>query len=268
MNKPLLFDKFYKFDIRIYALLASTNPCILFYRLVKLRVCASKYDDLLSGQVTDKKALSAHISNSTMSRGNKAFDPKTSTINGRATLSDYNGFVTFMYDMAVINKHFSIQWFETDKYKQLFMQNKLTLNDIERIIDIKFSEILSAVYDAAKQSFDNDSKLYKRPCQFLLQGNDIMIDECGKFWMLEINQTPTMFKDHDQNIKNLMKNIVTESIDIVMEIRELKLSGYTVNQYTSLKTPRLWKKGHLHYKNAPIQIVNAIINDIDVFLND
>ena len=98
LNKPLLWDKYYKFDIRIYALLATTNPCILFYKFVKVRICASKFEELKLENpvddvsdddaeqkqidITDKQELSKHISNSTLSRANKEFDRKTSTING------------------------------------------------------------------------------------------------------------------------------------------------------------------------------------------
>merc|ERR1712228_695867 len=132
---------------------------------------------------------------------------------------------------------------------------------IECIIDIKFARSY-----AAKNQFDEDSRLYNRQCQFLLQGNDIMIDENGKFWMLEINQTPTMFKDNDQNIKQLMKDIVKESIDIVMEIRNLKMNNIKANQYTHLKTPKLWKRAYLDYKREPSDIIDNIITSIDTFL--
>ena len=133
--------------------------------------------------------------------------------------------------MAVNEKRFGLDWFELDEYKKKYLEHKLDLDDIESIIDLKFNRILSKVYSAAKDKFDNDAVKYKRDCQFLLQGNDIMIDDNGKFWMLEVNQTPTMFKDHDKKIKDLMKNIVKEAIDIVMEIRDLKLNGVDVDQY-------------------------------------
>eukprot|EP01083_Nonionella_stella_P031342 85830_1 len=283
LNKPLLFDRFYKFDIRIYALLATTNPSVLFYKFVKLRICASKYNDLLlenpmdsvnsdeddeekEMNITDRAELSKHISNSTMARGTKGFDKRSSTINGRATLSDYNGFVAFMYDMAVNKKQFDIEWFETEEYKTLYTKNRLSLHHMERIIDMKLSNALSVVYDAVKQSFDNDCKTFNRPCQFLLQGNDIMIDEKGTFWVLEVNQTPTMFKDNDVNIKNLMKGLLTEAIDIVMEIRDLKLNGFTVDQYTPLQSPLIWNKGHLNYKHMAIHNIDSAINNIDVLM--
>ena len=291
INKPLLFDTFYKFDIRIYALLASTNPCVMFYKFVKVRICASKFeefklenpiddeqniededdDEKVDINITNKQELSKHISNSTMSRANKEFDKKTSTINGRPTLCDYDGFVKFMYDISIKQRRFDLEWFETDEYKKKYMENELNIDDLERIIDMKCNKVLSAVYDAAKDQFDSDSKRYNRPCQFLLQGNDIMIDENGRFWILEVNQTPTMFKDHDMKIRNLMKQIVRESIDIVMEIRDLKLKGIKVDQNTALKSPKLWRKGLLKYDRTEklklnvLDIVDNMINEIDSF---
>ena len=201
-----------------------------------------------------------------MARNKEGFDKETSTINGRQTLCDYDGFIEFMYGMAVNKKQFCVEWFENEKYKKMYKENELKLEDIESIIDIKFARSMVKVYDAAKERFDADSIKYDRPCQFLLQGNDIMIDENGKFWVLEINQTPTMFKDNDERIKQLMKDMVKESIDIVMEIRELKLNGTKVNQYTQLKTPKLWRRAYLDYKQGATEIVDSLINSIDAFV--
>ena len=46
IDKPLLYDKAYKFDLRVYSLVACSNPCILFYHIGKMRVCGVKYNDL------------------------------------------------------------------------------------------------------------------------------------------------------------------------------------------------------------------------------
>eukprot|EP01084_Bolivina_argentea_P191056 328204_1 len=276
IDNPLLFDNHYKTDLRIWVLVATTNPCVLFYKFIKQRICATEYhlyeyDKNQSGiqvSITNKSELHGHVSSSTQARAHKKFDPNTSTINGRPTLSDYNGFIKFIYDISINKKKFDIEWFETKKYKNRYNENKITLNDIEYLVDMKINNLLRLVYNSAKESFDEDNKKYNWKCQFLFHGIDIMVDENGKFFLLEVNIQPAMFTDHDENIKKICQNAVEEMIDIVMEIRQLQLNGYNVNQYTSLKTNKLWSKAYLDYKLDPpsIQIIDNIINDINIFL--
>ena len=282
LNKPLLWDKYYKFDIRVLTLLATTNPCILFYKLGKVRICAAKFeefklqnpmdhdrsdDEKEMNYIEDKTELSKHISNSSLSRVNEEFDAETSTINGRKTLADYDGFVKFMYDMAVNKQRFDLEWFELDKYKQLYLNNTLTIDDIEKIIDMKFNKTLSAIYNAAKDRFDDDAVKYNRDCQFVYHGVDIMLDEYGKMWVIEVNQLPALFKDHDVDMRKHNKNLLKESVDIAMEIRDLKLNGFKVDQYTTLKSQKIWNRGCLDYEYKPIDIVDNLINNINIFLN-
>ena len=88
-----------------------------------------------------------------------------------------------------------------------------------------------------------------------------MIDADGKFWALEVNQTPTMFGD--KVLRDAMQNMLREAIDIVMEIRELRLKGCVVDQHTPLKRPQMFRRALLDYRRTPLQIVDALIQRID-----
>ena len=55
VDRPLLFNESFKFDLRVYALIATTNPCVLLYHIGKMRVCGVKYTDLSRANDDDAK---------------------------------------------------------------------------------------------------------------------------------------------------------------------------------------------------------------------
>merc|ERR1712129_424504 len=133
IDKPLLFNKNYKFDLRVYSLVASADPSILFYHFGKMRVCGVKYDNLRLVDEANAQQIMAnddllfgHLSNCKVQRSHASYDAMSSSIQGQTMLNDWNAFVEFMYDLSVKKKMFVLEWFERFAHKM--ETNELTMD--------------------------------------------------------------------------------------------------------------------------------------------
>ena len=270
VDRPLLFNDAFKFDLRVYALVATTNPCVLLYHIGKMRVCGVKYTDLSTANDDDAKNmmesddfLAAHLSNAYVQRKRnqkiQSDDPPQEE-SPTDPLIDWNGFVQFLYGMAVKRKQFGLDWFEKYQYIYDGEIDKMTIEDIRDLVDLKCRRILGEAYSAAKDQFDADSIEYGRPCQFVLHGADLMIDVEGKFWLIEINRCPTLTTLRNQSIFEMSKRMLREMVDVELEVRELKLKGQRVDQDTPLKSLNYWQKCRLDYCKVPVDIIDELIH--------
>merc|ERR1719150_2381388 len=143
-----------------------------------MRVCGVKYNDLSKVNDDDMKEmmdgeelLYGHISNCKIQRSHNEYDHTSSSIEGQTMLNDWDSFIKFMYDVAIKKKQFGDnKWFE--KYQFIYNGdiNKMTLEDMKDLINIKCSRLLSQLYSASKTIFDQESIEYNRPCQFMFHG--------------------------------------------------------------------------------------------------
>ena len=270
IDKPLLFNNGYKFDLRVYTLLASTNPCILFYHIGKMRICGVKYNNLSNMNDDDTKdmmeseeLLYGHLSNCKIQRSHNNYDRNSSSIDGQKMLNDWDSFIKYIYHIAINKKQFKQEWFEKYQYKI----NEMTLNDMKDLINIKCSRLLTQCYDANKAAFDEEGARLNRPCQFVFHGDDIIIDEDGNFMVLELNRVASISLVGLDSIKQMTKVMLKEMVDILMEIRQLKIDRVTVDQNTSLKSCNKWIRCKLNYKLPIVDRVDAMIHGLDKLLN-
>merc|ERR1712176_291246 len=108
---------------------------------------------------------------------------------------------------------------------------------------------LERLYNASKAEWDAESRALGRPCQFMFHGADIMIDAEGTFWLLEVNRCASISLVGPENIKAMSKAMLSEMVDIELEIREMKMNGQRVDQDTELESVRLWKRCRLDYSD-------------------
>jgi len=142
----------------------------------------------------------------------------------------------------------------------------MTIDDMRDLVNIKCMRLLAECHDAFKDQFDKESRELNRPCQFIFNGDDIMIDEDGNFLLLELNRCPSISLIGHQSIKDMTKAMLKEMIDIVLEIRELKINGHVVDQDTTLSSQSKWLRCRLDYKLPIIDRVDGLINDLDALL--
>merc|ERR1719273_2801598 len=140
-------------------------------------------------------------------------------------LNDWDSFIAFMYRVSVEERQFGIDWFESYRFKYDDDLSRMTMADMKCLIDAKCCRLLEQLYSSAKGVLDADSIEYDRPCQFMFHGADIIIDEEGKFYLLETNRVPSLSLVGYESIKEMTRNMLSEMIDICLEIRQLKMKG-------------------------------------------
>eukprot|EP01083_Nonionella_stella_P135191 411229_1 len=271
IDRPLLFNEKYKFDLRVYGLLATTNPCVLLYHIGKMRVCGVAYNDIsamdrddMKEMLLGKEFLYGHLSNCKIQRKHDNYDHASACISGQTMLNDWDAFIRFMYHVAVTKRQFDNEWFEKYQYEI----DNMSLDDMKELVNTKCCRLFSQVYSAFKEFMDKDSIEYDRPCQFMFHGNDIMIDDKGRFYFLEVNRRARVSLIGHQSIKDMTKIMLKEAIDIVLEIRELKLQNQRVDQDTPFKSVHHWIKCDLDYQKPAVERIEDMIHDLDKILSN
>ena len=232
ISNPFLYKNF-KFDLRVYLLIASVkNPYISFCsREGYLRVCSDEYNSNFSNK-------NAHITNFHVQRDHPLYDPATDSIEGRTTRVEYAHFIDYLY----ANNYLQTL---TDKEKEFFHFNDLpkdekTMKDLIR--QFVKTRIHTTVGSAVKSSV---CKIQQHPLsgegQFALLGVDLLLDVVGNFWLIEFTKSPA-FRMHPEYLHSLHSAILTETVDIVMDIENHRESFGNVNieNVASIKNSTAW----------------------------
>ena len=262
IDKPLLYNGKYKFDLRIYTLVASTNPCLLFYYKGKQRICATEYSNNIN--FDNDNYMYSHLTNCKIQRKHINYDSQKSTTNGNSMLNDWDTFIEWFYNISVIQKKFNKNWFP-HPYRNKSIDS-LTIKDIQNIVDIKCKELCKIAYNCVGGIFDNDYVKYQRYGQFCFHGLDIMIDNSGKFYLLEANTAPIIALNGHIKIINATKDLLKEMANILLELRSKRLNNIVITQNTKLKSVKMWQSIKLDYHehhpfkwNKSIHILTQLI---------
>jgi hypothetical protein len=183
VDNPLLLQDFpFKFDLRIYVLVTSFKPLEAFiYSEGFARFATSEYN-------TDAESI-----------GNERIHLTNSSIQ-----SSYLG------DMS--KNHPAIQagsegGGNKTSLKWLWSQLKQDGHDTEVI----WNEICATCVNAL---LCVDDKIGKQPNSFELFGFDIMVDENKRPWLLEVNSSPSLAREHDLDIQ-VKEPLVSDTIQLV-----------------------------------------------------
>ena len=209
--------------------------------------------------------LYGHLSNSHVQRTHVDYNPTSSSIEGQTMLNDWDAFIKFMHRVSVKERQFEMDWFEHYQFAYDDI-GQITLEDMRDLVDVKCSRLLAQLYSASKGLNDADSIEYDRPCQFTFHGADIIIDERGKFYLLEVNRCPSLSLIGHESVKQMTRNMLKEAIDICLEIRQLKIKGKRVHQHTRLESPHFWKKCRLDYPLDAVDRIDSLIECVDEML--
>jgi len=177
ISNPLLLDKQNKFDFRIYMLIASTNPLIVYYHDGFLRVSLSKYEK-------ESKEKNVHFTNTHLSKeifakakGDKLYDGMTEN-----ELRDYQ------------------MWTMEDLQRYLLQSGKIyDENWLNNYLRPKFKE---AFIHIARMS---EKGLYKSSGLFEMFGLDFVMDEETNIWLIECNPSPQLIGTTEKKTKFLVQ---------------------------------------------------------------
>jgi len=178
ITNPLLLDKNNKFDFRVYMLVASTNPLIVYYHDGFLRVSLEFYDKNSS----DK---SVHLTNTHLSKEKFAeAEANNSTINGMTAqeLRDYQ-----MWTFERLGNYL----YESGKVK-----SKTWVND--HLVP-SFQEAFIHTVRMSAHAFWNQSNVYE------MFGLDFMLDDELNLWFIECNSSPQLIGTNEKKTNFLVK---------------------------------------------------------------
>jgi len=160
---PLLLDLNNKFDIRVYLLIASTNPMIAFYHDGYLRVSLNVFDK-------NSKDRATHLTNTAVAETKFAEAKKgNKTINGMTAkqLKDYH------------------LWTYEKLEKYLIESNKTTnQNWLKEELRPGIQKAFIHLIRMTSQYFWKQSNVYE------LYGLDFMLDDKMQLWYIECNPHP------------------------------------------------------------------------------
>ncbi|XP_054469512.1 tubulin polyglutamylase TTLL5 isoform X2 [Anoplopoma fimbria] len=172
INNPLLIDEF-KFDVRLYVLVTSYDPVLIYvYEEGLARFATVKYD-----------RTSKNIKNTFMHLTNYSVNKKS---------SDY----VSCDDPEV--EDYGNKWSMSAVLRYLKQEGKDTTLLMRQVEDLIIKSVLSAELQIA-----NACKMYvphKTNC-FELYGFDVLIDSNLKPWLLEVNLSPSLACDAPLDLK-------------------------------------------------------------------
>jgi len=200
---PLLLDG-HKFDFRVYMLIASTNPMMVYYHDGFLRVSLRKYDTNSDdkGVFLTNTALSKDLFN--LAKENGSYDGKT-----EEELRDFQ------------------MWFFDDLVNYL-LKNKI-VRDPNWLDNYLRPELKKAMIHLNRMS---QHSLLKFSSVYELQGVDFMLDSNLNLWFIEANARPAlegsiqkkadfmtrMLKDHFEIVAGLLRSRTKRVINYVNEL--------------------------------------------------
>jgi len=173
---PLLLDG-HKFDFRIYMLIASTNPLILYYHDGFLRLSLHKYDP-------SSKEKGVHLTNTDISKKLWAEAKKEGGWNGmnetelrNFQMWNFTKFHNYLMEHNIVNDK---DWLENN----LRYQVKRSMAHIGRLTQHRF---------------------LKRSNTYELFGIDFLLDDDLKLWFIECNSGPVLKGTSEEKERFLVK---------------------------------------------------------------
>uniref|UniRef100_A0A8C8DS72 Tubulin--tyrosine ligase-like protein 5 n=1 Tax=Oryzias sinensis TaxID=183150 RepID=A0A8C8DS72_9TELE len=192
INNPLLIDDF-KFDMRLYVLVTSYDPLLIYvYEEGLARFATVKYDQ-----------TSTNIKNTFMHLTNYSLNKKS---------SDY----VSCDDPEV--EDYGNKWSMSAVLRYLKQEGKDTTLLMSQIEDLIIKAVLSA-----EQQISTACKTFvphKTNC-FELYGFDVLIDSNLKPWLLEVNLSPSLSCDAPLDLK-IKASMIADMFSLIKVLRRIK----------------------------------------------
>jgi len=200
VTNPLLLDFHNKFDFRVYMLVASTNPLIMYYHDGFLRVSLHPYDKFSNDRST-------HLTNTHLSKDIFAEVKKLNkTLNNmnEQQLRDYQ-----MWTLERLKDHL----LESGKIKDP--------NWLDNYLRPKFKEAFIHILRMTGHAFWNQSNVFE------MFGLDFMLDEDLNLWFIECNSSPQLVGTNAYKTNFLIK--------MLKDIYEIQYAFYKSRMLTVVK---------------------------------
>lgn len=166
----------HKFDFRIYALIASTNPLVVYYHDGFLRVSLNEFD-------IESQDSSVHLTNTEISK--KVFDDKKTQERMGMDQEELRNF----------------QMWNLTRFQDYLLAEKLI--DSKEWLESKLRTwFKEAIVHLALMSYD---RTLKKSGFYEILGIDFVMDTDFKIWVVEVNGGPAMVGTNQEKHKLMMK---------------------------------------------------------------
>lgn len=189
VKNPLLIDGL-KFDLRVYALVAGCSPLKVFVhkdglaRFATESYCLKEYGNLSN--------VCMHLTNYAINKNSEKFvfnnDSEKDNIGHKQSLN------ATLSKLEILGFDSSSIW-----------------SDIKSIIVKSLTSVQPALAHVYKVCHSDDP--YNSMC-FEILGFDILLDDTGKAWLLEVNHAPSFNIDSPLDLK-IKENVITDSLSLM-----------------------------------------------------
>ncbi|XP_019627906.1 PREDICTED: protein polyglycylase TTLL10-like [Branchiostoma belcheri] len=214
VNKPLLLDG-KKFDIRVYMLIACTNPFVVMYHPGYARLCTQDYS-------ADDLNITAHLTNQWIQKKDPNYEEvKDETVWSMDHLNDY------INDTCADDKGLPQDW---------------VFNGLTR----RMKDIMLHCFHSVRH------KIQGRLGYFDLYGFDFLLDEDMKVYLLEINVNPALHTNCEV-LQDVIPALVEETVHVTLDTFEKSRKNQSILPLTSMKNFQMIYNGDpsLHLPKMP-----------------
>ncbi|KAF0694747.1 Aste57867_14423 [Aphanomyces stellatus] len=214
IHNPLLIDGF-KFDLRIYVFVYSVDPLrVYIFRNGLARFCTTPFAPPTRANLHQTRM---HLTNYAINKKSKSFVKSTDESQGSKR------------SLAFVMAHLAKLEFDAD----------VVWDDICAIVLKTLLAIQPRLAASYRNFFGTDDAKGRQwgPAAFEILGFDIMLDERGKAWMVEVNHAPSFAGDSklDKQIKTPLIALALDLLDVTNQRKR----AYQAKNRKAWKS-RLW----------------------------
>jgi len=229
---PLLWNNKFKWDFRVYVLVACADPVTVYLHRGKGRLCVVPYN------TEDFSDVNSFLTNAHIQKKHKDMNWKTTSVHGNKLVALWPELIEFFRSLAA-NGAFPAEFYDDcNGVKGRRPKINLSYEQTEILVLEKIAAIVKGSIVALSEQMDTDGK--RNPCAFKFLGIDILTDSNGKFWLLEYNHSPAIGLFGGEEVKRFTKSMLSEMFAICFEVRELKMAGKRVPTPFKAKAAKNW----------------------------
>ncbi len=188
VHNPLLLDG-YKFDFRVYMLIASTNPWIVFYHDGFLRVSLQEYN-------VNSKDRSSMLTNTALTVDFVEFAKKNGTYKGLNETELYK-----------------LQMWDYERLQQYLLDKKMITNEkwVDEFLRPEFMKAMVHLTRIGQKRIKKASQMYS------VMGCDFMLDDNFNMWFIECNLKPSLVGNSPEK-KKFIARMLKDQFEIVLKL--------------------------------------------------